>query len=212
MPYHPSVLSSRTQLWRAFGVGARALLAWEFTGRELVFQCLLARYRRAWMRNALVDPPGAFPIECSEHNAVSMPSVCVSEACTQSWEPVFYFLCTRKQEKQDDSSLPHCVCAQSLTAHVVGKNCDYACAVVRQHACNHLSAGMDAVKDHKANTSLTEVYLSNNNVGDAGAAALADALQATVLACGSNSFQACASCFRRCRFATWFQQLASPSY
>ena len=126
--------------------------------------------------------------------------------------PFIFFLCIRKKEKQDDSSLPHCVCAQSLTAHVVGKNCDYACAVVRQHACNHLSAGMDAVKDHKANTSLTEVYLSNNNVGDAGAAALADALQATVLACGSNSFQACASCFRRCRFATWFQQLASPSY
>ena len=134
--------------------------------------------------------------------------------CQRSLHAVggFFFLCTRKQEKQDDSSLPHCVCAQSLTAHVVGKNCDYACAVVRQHACNHLSAGMDAVKDHKANTSLTEVYLSNNNVGDAGAAALADALQATVLACGSNSFQACASCFRRCRFATWFQQLASPSY
>ena len=71
---------------------------------------------------------------------------------------------------------------------------------------------MDAVKDHKANTSLTEVYLRDNNVGDAGAAALADALQATVLECGSMSFQACASCFRRCRFVKWFQQLASPSY
>ena len=158
-------------------------------------------------------PPGAFPIECSEHHAISMLSLSVNEACTQSLEPVLLiFLCTRKQEKQDDSSLPHCVCAQSLTAHVVGKNCDYACAVVRQHACNHLSAGMDAVKDHKANTSLTEVVLSYNNVGDAGAAALADALQATVLACGSKSFQACASCLRRCRFVKWFQQLSSPSY
>ena len=122
----------------------------------------------------------------------------------------YLFLCTRKQEKQEDSSLSDCVCAQSLTAPVVGKNCDYACAVVRQHACNHLSAGMDAVKDHKANTSLIELTLSYNNVGDAGAAALADALQATVLECGSKSFQACASCFRS-RFVKWFQQLASPS-
>ena len=95
-----------------------------------------------------------------------MLSLSVNEACTQSLEPVLlFFLCARKQEKQDVSSLPDCVCAQSLTAHVVGKNCDHACAVVRQHACNHLSAGMDAVKDHKANTSLTEVELGGNNVG-----------------------------------------------
>ena len=148
--------------------------------------------------------------------ANTTPSACfhsVSAKLARSrWRLSFYlFLCTRKQEKQDDSSLPDCVCAQSLTAPVVGKNCDYVCAVVRQHACNHLSAGMDAVKDHKANTSLTGLYLYRNNVGDAGAAALADALQATVLACGSKSFQACASCFPRCRLVEWFQQLASSS-
>ena len=55
MPYHPSVLSSRTQLWRTCGVGARTQFAREFTGREFVFQCLLARNRRAWMQNAVVD-------------------------------------------------------------------------------------------------------------------------------------------------------------
>ena len=71
---------------------------------------------------------------------------------------------------------------------------------------------MDAVKDHKANTSLTKLKLDSDKVGVVGVAALANALQATVLACGSNSFQACASCFRRCRFVKWVQQLASPSY
>ena len=85
-----------------------------------------------------------------QHNAISMLSLCVSEACTQSVGACPFIFCVLViQEKQDDSSLPDCVCAQSLTAHVVGKNCDYACSVVRQHACNHLSAGMDAVKDHK---------------------------------------------------------------
>ena len=55
MPYHPSVLSSRTQLWRTCGVGARTHFAQEFTRREIVFQCLLARNRRARMQNAVVD-------------------------------------------------------------------------------------------------------------------------------------------------------------
>ena len=128
--------------------------------------------------------------------------------------PFYLFFCVlvNRKNKTTRRSLTVCVSPVSLTAHVVGKNCDYACAVVRQHACNHLSAGMDAVKDHKANTSLTEVELGGNNVGDAAPAALADALQATVLACGSKSFQACASCFRRCRFLKWFQKLTSPSY
>ena len=35
MPYHPSVLSSRTQLWRTCGVGARPHFAREFTGCKL---------------------------------------------------------------------------------------------------------------------------------------------------------------------------------
>ena len=42
---------------------------------------------------------------------------------------------------------------------------------------------MGAVTDQKANTSLTELYLNGSRVGDAGAAALADALQATVWTC-----------------------------
>ena len=39
------------------------------------------------------------------------------------------------------------------------------------------------VQDHKANTSLTELNLWNNKVGDAGATALAEAVKATVLMC-----------------------------
>ena len=40
---------------------------------------------------------------------------------------------------------------------------------------------------------------------------LADALQATVLACGHMSFQECASCCHRCRCAKWCELLASLS-
>ena len=49
------------------------------------------------------------------------------------------------------------------------------------HACSHLFVGMGDVKDQKANTSLTELWLNGNRVGDAGASALADALRATIL-------------------------------
>ena len=54
---------------------------------------------------------------------------------------------------------------------------------------------MGVVKDHQANTSLTTLDLEGNEVGDAGATALADALQATVLACGQELFRACVSCY-----------------
>ena len=37
-----------------------------------------------------------------------------------------------------------------------------------------------AVNDHKANTTLTLLSLNNNKVADAGATALAEALEATV--------------------------------
>ena len=52
---------------------------------------------------------------------------------------------------------------------------------------------MGAVKDHKGNTSLTELNLRGNNVGDAGAAALAQAVKATVLTCELYLFQG--TCF-----------------
>ena len=37
-----------------------------------------------------------------------------------------------------------------------------------------------AVQDQKVNRALTTLFLNNNDVGDAGAAALAEALKATV--------------------------------
>ena len=43
-----------------------------------------------------------------------------------------------------------------------------------------------AVQDQKANAILTALNLRDNNVGDAGATALADALQATVSVCGTQ--------------------------
>ena len=42
---------------------------------------------------------------------------------------------------------------------------------------------MGAVKDQKANTTLTVLKMGGNKVGDAGATALAEALKATVLTC-----------------------------
>ena len=68
-----------------------------------------------------------------------------------------------------------------------------------------------AVQDQKANAILSALNLRDNNVGDASATALADALQATVSACGHTAFQECASCCHRCCFARWSEQLASPS-
>ena len=39
----------------------------------------------------------------------------------------------------------------------------------------------------EANTSLKELYISENNIGDEGASALADALKATLTLCGNCS-------------------------
>ena len=70
---------------------------------------------------------------------------------------------------------------------------------------------MGAVKDHKANTSLTELTLGGNGVGDAGAAALAGALQATVLTCKKCVFRACVCCHSKCRFTKSSPELASST-
>ena len=57
-----------------------------------------------------------------------------------------------------------------------------------------------SVIDQKANATLTELNLYGNEVGDAGAAALADALQAKVFKCKKCVFRACVRCHRKCRF------------
>ena len=60
---------------------------------------------------------------------------------------------------------------------------------VMAHICVLVSV-VAAVNDHKVNTTLTELYLINNKVADAGATALAEALQATVWTCGQWLFWA----------------------
>ena len=52
---------------------------------------------------------------------------------------------------------------------------------VMAHICVLVSV-VAAVNDHKANTTLTGLRLDNNEVADAGATALAEALKATVCA------------------------------
>ena len=49
-----------------------------------------------------------------------------------------------------------------------------------------LASVVAAVQDQKANRALDTLYLSHNNVGDAGAAALGEALKATVLTCSQE--------------------------
>ena len=73
------------------------------------------------------------------------------------------------------------------------QNFDCTGAVVWSTTHAATCASMGAVKDHKGNTSLTELTLCGNSVGDAGAAALAKALQAMVLTCELYLFQG--TCF-----------------
>ena len=67
------------------------------------------------------------------------------------------------------------------------------------------------VTDQKANATLTELNLCYNKVRDAGAAALADALKATVLTCKKCVFRACVRCHRKCRFTESSEELASST-
>ena len=108
------------------------------------------------------------------------------------------------KNKRNDSSLIDPSQSHTAHAHDVEKNLDYAGAVVcdSMHAATSALAWVVAAVEHcKANTSLTKLSLVDNKVGDAGATALADALQATVLTCGQQLFRACAGCCNGCRFS-----------
>ena len=60
---------------------------------------------------------------------------------------------------------------------------------LRSHGCPHVSDPLDIVtqtrKIHEANTSLQVLSLHDNEIGDAGALALAEALKATHVLCAS---------------------------
>ena len=75
-------------------------------------------------------PSGALPIECSERNAITMLSLCVNKRSTRGlWSVTlhFFFVLVEKIRKHGSSLTD---CAQSLTAHDVGKNLDHAGAVM----------------------------------------------------------------------------------
>ena len=97
----------------------------------------------------------------------------------------------RGQVLVQQTGLPvaHKLCASFTRISMHTKFRPHWCSGVGQHACSHLRASMGAVKDHKANTSLTALWLCGNNVGDAGVTALAKSLQATVLTCELYLFQ-----------------------
>ena len=63
------------------------------------------------------------------------------------------------------------------------------------------------MQDQKANRALTTLWLNENKVGNAGATALADALQATVLTCEPSLSSACACCDHRCPFTKCCEEL-----
>ena len=92
------------------------------------------------------------------------------------------------------------------------KNFDNTGAVVCDSTrASHLCACTGAVKDQKANATLTELNLWNNRVGDGGASALADALKATVLTCKKCVFTACVCFHCKCRFTKSCEELASST-
>ena len=130
-------------------------------------------------------PIGALPIECRERNA---------SACFQR---TFHFVAKIRKIAGRSFIFP-CLWTTLVQWCVEERFCAAELVIT-------------AVQDQKANATLTALNLRGNHVGDAGATALADALQATVSACGHTAFQECASCCHRCCFARWSEQLASPS-
>ena len=159
-------------------------------------------------------PTEAFPMDAVN----ATPSVSVHSLSTKlarsRWSLSLLFCSLVKRESNKATLRSLNVCAQSLTAHDVGKNWDHSGAVVcviTPAATCPLTWVVAALQNCKANKTLTRLTLHNNNIKNTSATALADALQATVSACGQTAFQECASCCHRCCFARWCEQLASPS-
>ena len=99
----------------------------------------------------------------------------------------------------------------SSHAFLCRQNFDRTGAVVWSTTHAATCASMGAVKDHKGNTSLTVLWLERNKVGGAGAAALAKALQATVLTCKKCVFRASVCCHSKCHFAKSSEELVSST-
>ena len=70
---------------------------------------------------------------------------------------------------------------------------------------------MGAVKDQKANATLTVLNLGGSKVEDAGASALADALKSTALTSKKCVFRACVCRHCTCRFTKSCEELESST-
>ena len=114
--------------------------------------------------------------------------------------------------KKDAQSHTHC--SHPHTHFLAEKKDDRDGAVVcdsRRAATCALAWVVGAVQDQKANATLTKFDLDYNNVGDAGATALAEAVRATVLTCKKCVFRASVCCHRKCRFTMSSEELASST-
>ena len=86
-------------------------------------------------------PRGGLPTECIARNAISMWSL--GDNVVSIVASIFMFAQTRKKTRKKRLVA---LILTSLSTHSLGKNLDYAAAVVcgSMHACSHLCAGMES--------------------------------------------------------------------
>ena len=164
--------------------------------RDLVISVPLARNRHPRMQNALVDSDRRAS-DLIQRKPRNFPRSLSSDTL------YFFFVLVTKIWKTTRRSLTRPSLTR-LTLMMLRRTWTtlVQCVTACMHAATCALAWVVAAVEHcKANTSLTVLYLAENKVGAAGATALADALQATVLTCGQHLFRACAYCHRKCRFS-----------
>ena len=167
--------------------------------RHLVFAVALGSIRHVRTQNALVD---------SDRSASDLMQRTQRNVPCSLWSDTlyFFFVLVAKIREMTRPSLT----IPSLTRLMTLRRTRTA-QVQWQHACVQplVRWRVVGVQDHKANTSLTELNLCSNEVGDVGATALSETLKATVLRCTQCVFRACACCYQRCHFTWRCEQLAS---
>ena len=170
----------------------------------LFFSVPLARNRHPRMQNALVDS------DRSASDLVQRTQRNVQRSLWSDTLHFFFVLVTKRETTRRSLTRPS---LKRLMLVPLGRTwttllqwCVAAC--MRAATCA-LAWRVAGVQDHKANTSLTELILRNNKVGDAGATALAEPVKGTVLTCTQCVFRACACCYQRCHFTWRCEQLAS---
>ena len=144
--------------------------------RDLVFSVFLASNRHPRMQNALVDSDRSAS-DLMQRKPRNFPRSLSSDTL------YFFFVLVTKIRETTRRSLTR----PSLTRLVMLRRTwttlvQWCVTAACMHAATCALAWVVAAVEHcKANTSLIVLDLRRNKVGDAGATALADALQATVL-------------------------------